>query len=814
MDNWTEFFDQTSFMPHGHCYLWKPPLVLLHVASDFFIGAAYVAISLTLYALVKKIKLPFSPVFVAFGVFIGACGLTHFMEILTLWNPVYWVSGLVKFITAIASVATGVALFKIMPHIVSFAETAKLSEERKAKLESAHAELEVLYARVKEMDVLKTEFFANVSHELRTPIALILGPAEELRAKCDDKSSKSRLDVITRNAKMLLKHVNDLLDVAKLEAGLLHPHYVRTDLVKLFRFVVAHFETIMQSRGIFFSLHAPGEVIAEVDPEKLQRIFMNLLSNAVKFCPDGGRIRAHLKSEGEFFEFLIEDNGPGVPVEARDIIFERFRQADAGANRKFGGTGLGLAIVKDFTELHGGTVSLLNGDFSGARFLVKIPLVAAQAFVVREEAAGDADFLIPGVLGGAISELKFAENTNIGTTDFRVDVPTVLICEDNPDMNRFIADVLAKDFNVVSAMDGREGLNQVLARPPDMVVSDIMMPNFGGEPLIEALKQDEQTKHIPILLLSARADDALRVELLQKGANDYLVKPFTAEELLARVHNLVQTKVARDVLQAENRMKSANIVELAKETASRKREAELALDVAQAARFEAEKASLAKGMFLNMVSHELNTPVTAMMLGVQLLSKNDRETLTERQRKIVDGIHGSFGMLKRLVDSLLQYVRTGNERVALENANLCEITKQAIGEFLPMIHQKGLELVTDIEPDCSYVTDVNKYRIIFNNLLMNAIKFTQAGKIVVRLKRAGEGLELSVQDSGIGISEPDRERIFLPFERVEALEHKSIDGVGLGLALVRNLVQDLGGRIELESELHKGSKFIVRFASP
>jgi signal transduction histidine kinase/CheY-like chemotaxis protein len=511
------FFDQTNFMPHGHCYLWKPALVWTHVVSDLLIGLAYISISITLYLLVRRIRLPFSPVFIAFGLFIGACGLTHFMEIWNLWNADYWAGGMVKVVTAIASVATGIALVPIKPKVVALADAARLSEERKVKLESAHAELGVLYDKVKEADVLKTQFFANVSHELRTPISLILGPIEQLLAKANlAPEDRKHLDIISRNSKTLLKQVNDLLDVSKLEAGRLKPQYVKSDLVKLFKFVAAHFETVMQSRSIFFTLHAPDSITAEIDPEKVQRIYMNLLSNAIKFVPDGGRIRASIQVDGAEGVFTIEDTGPGVPDQVKEQIFERFRQGEEGTNRKYGGTGLGLAIVKDFTELHGGSVKLIKGLAPGATFSVRLPLRAPGGALVTE-LPEIRENVQEHVIEGTVEELRvFSTKTDdaVFTNSARA---TVLVCEDNPDMNRFVTETLATEFNVLRAMDGREGLAKARASHPDLVVSDIMMPNMSGDQLVKEIRGDAAIRDIPILLLSARADDDLRVKLLEQG---------------------------------------------------------------------------------------------------------------------------------------------------------------------------------------------------------------------------------------------------------------------------------------------------------
>lgn len=250
-----------GFHPHGYCYLWKPGLIWLHVISDALIGLAYVGIGLALATFVRRGRghIPFSGMFVAFGIFIAACGATHFVEIWTLWTPVYWLAGGVKIVTAAASVFTALALPPLIPIALNTLTSARVSEQRREDLERAHL-------RLTELDELKTQFFANVSHELRTPLTLILGPVDEmLRDSQIPDEDRRRLGTVQRNAELLLRHVNDLLDFAKLEAGRMEVHYARVDLATLVRRTGANFESVAMSNGLSFSLEAPETFPAEVD---------------------------------------------------------------------------------------------------------------------------------------------------------------------------------------------------------------------------------------------------------------------------------------------------------------------------------------------------------------------------------------------------------------------------------------------------------------------------------------------------------------------------------------------------------------------
>src|SRR5262252_804730 len=232
-------------------------------------------------------------------------------------------------------------------------------------------------ARLAELDHMKSVFLANITHELRTPLALILGPTEKWLSSSDLNEEQHRdLDVVMRNARSLLKTVNDLLDVSKLEAGKLSPEYVRVDLSKVVRLACSLFEGIARERSVDYTVQVPDALPAEVDPEMIQRVLLNLLSNAFKFGAVGGRIACVLETAGTNAGLQVQDNGPGIPIEMRERIFERFIQVEGEVTRRHGGTGLGLAIVKEFVELHHGSIREATPVGGGALFQVTLPLKA------------------------------------------------------------------------------------------------------------------------------------------------------------------------------------------------------------------------------------------------------------------------------------------------------------------------------------------------------------------------------------------------------------------------------------------------------
>src|SRR6266571_2631855 len=450
---WKKLFSTQGFMPQGDSYLWRPEVVWLHAVSDILIGLSYVAISATLAYLVHRAgrEIPFHRMILGFGLFIVACGGTHFMEVWTLWQPRYWLSGDIKLITAAASLATAFSLPPLIPRVLAMIQDAKLSKERKQQLESANRELETLNARLKELDELKTQFFANVSHELRTPLTLVLGPTEKILAGGGLTEEQRRgLGVVDRNARTLLKHVTDLLDIAKLDAGKMTVHFASVDLVKLLRATAAYFESLAREKQIELTVVTPGPVITQADPEKLQRVFLNLLSNAFKFTPAGRRIRCALRAEPDCAVIEFEDSGPGVPANLCEAIFERFRRAEGHSTRRFGGTGLGLAIAKEFVELHRGKITVSDARGGGALFRVELPLAArpaqAEAMTTVGSGSGDTAF----VARQTLAELSLAATQPNPAAPPATGRGLILVVEDNPDMNRFIAETLASTYSVAS----------------------------------------------------------------------------------------------------------------------------------------------------------------------------------------------------------------------------------------------------------------------------------------------------------------------------------------------------------------------------
>jgi len=685
-------------------------------------------------------------------------------------------------------------------------------------------ELERVYERLHRLDRMKTQFFANVSHELRTPLTLILCPVQKLvRDAGRPDAERTELEVVERNARLLLGHVNDLLDVARLEAGRMAFVRVRTDVAQLVRQTAANFESLAAERRCAFVLEAPDFAPGEVDADKARRIVMNLLSNAFKFTPPGGSVRCSLRLApergvaGGRAILEVADSGPGIPAHLREAVFERFFQVEESSVRHHEGTGLGLAIVKDFAELHGGSVRAGAAVEGGALLTVELPVRAAPGEVVV-----DAEGMpVPGpepAIGAADRAPIRGSEAPAAPTGAGPERPLVLVVEDNPDMNRFVAQALGAAFRVATAFDGAQGLEQALALRPDAIVCDVMMPRMSGEQLVRELRARAETETVPVLVLSAKADDDARVRLLREGAGDYLLKPFGVGELCARVENLVASTAARRVLQRELASREAGLAALAAEISARKRELEHALAAAVREGERAERAHLLameavrlRDEFLVVASHELKTPLTPLQLQLDGLRRALERAgpMAPGLAARVDAAARQVARLGRLVNELLQGAMLAGGRLALEREefDLGEAAGAMVERLRDEAVRGGCELRLSCEGPLAGRWDRVRVEQVLANLLSNALKYGAGRPVDVGIRAIDSAVAISVADRGIGIAPEDAERIFGRFERAVPVHHYG--GLGLGLFVVRRIAEAHGGRVTVSSRPGEGAQFTV-----
>lgn len=375
-----ELFSE-NYMPHGYCYRWETDLVSLHVVTDGLIGLSYVLISVMLIAFERRLRkdVPFQWVYISFGTFIVACGMTHFMAIVVLWQPVYWLSGAVKAVTAIASVITAVLLPRLAPQAVELVRAAKLSAARKHQLEIANHDLELRNLEVARASRLKSEFLARTSHELRTPLNAIIGFSDLLSEQEDNLTDRQKRFVghVRESSRHLLSLIDEVLDMSKIEADKLKLNRAPMDLSAAVEEALMTVTPMAMAKQIRLSYLGNAVPAVDADRLRIRQILYNLLSNAIKFTPQGGEVTVSMQCCGEAMaQVTVSDSGAGIRPEDRQTIFEAFGQVENSTTTLNYGIGLGLSISKRLVELHGGTICVESEPRRGSRFSFTLPLQA------------------------------------------------------------------------------------------------------------------------------------------------------------------------------------------------------------------------------------------------------------------------------------------------------------------------------------------------------------------------------------------------------------------------------------------------------
>ncbi|NND34265.1 MAG: helix-turn-helix domain-containing protein [Saprospiraceae bacterium] len=387
--------------------------------------------------------------------------------------------------------------------------------------------------RLGEIDAVKTRLYTNITHEFRTPLTIILGLANQLQGKVID-GGKEGLQMIRRNGNRLLNLVNQMLDLQKLEAGNMPIHLLQDDIVPYLKYLVESFSSVATSKNIELQFQSdPESLVIDYDPDKMQHIISNLLSNALKFTNAGGFVEIILNQKSNTqFSISVRDNGVGISEDKLPHIFDRFYQADDSSRRRGEGTGIGLSLTRELVHLLGGQILVKSLPGTGSEFKVILPITHEAPMSALEFSEIETTEEIYQVVKGPERYLSKVSKNH----------PQILIIEDNNDVVHYIASILQEKYHLSTASDGRKGIDQAFASIPDLIISDVMMPQMDGFQVCNALKQDTRTSHIPIILLTAKADIQSKLEGLQFGADAYLTKPFVKEELLVRIRSLLSQK--------------------------------------------------------------------------------------------------------------------------------------------------------------------------------------------------------------------------------------------------------------------------------
>jgi len=402
----------------------------------------------------------------------------------------------------------------------------------KVEQEKEHFELE----KAKEVDRVKTSFFTNISHEFRTPLTLIKGPVQDLMDKyANEPKTQEKLKLVQRNSDLLLKLINQLLDLAKLESGSLRVENTEGDVFSFVRALISSFESFARQKGINLSIDVPPEKYhALFDKDKLETILINLVNNAIKFTPAHGWVTviAGLTHNPNMVQLSVKDTGIGIPEDQQSKIFERFHQVSE-AHREVG-TGIGLSLVRELVELMGGTISVNSEVGKGSEFVVVLPLETVTSHKLQLE---DSIHQVEQVF-------DLIETHSAGSQEGeRGQKPHILVVEDNTDLRHFIIDSLGDEFSYLEAEDGKQGLEIASREIPDLIISDVMMPEMDGITMTGKIKKDLRTSHIPVILLTAKSSEDSMLSGLSSGADDYLTKPFNKNELLLKIRNGVTHQV-------------------------------------------------------------------------------------------------------------------------------------------------------------------------------------------------------------------------------------------------------------------------------
>ena len=672
--------------------------------------------------------------------------------------------------------------------------------------------------KLRELDELKSRFFANISHELRTPLTLLLAPLDSLLARGASASStdiQTELHRMQVNGLRLLKLINDLLDLVRLDSGGMAIRRQRVEVDGLLRGIVASAASLAHDRRLNLRADvAEGTGVVMADHDKIEKILLNLIINAIKFTAAGGTVDCRGRRERDRLLLEVCDSGMGIQPEQLPYVFDRFWQADTSARRKHQGAGIGLALVKELVEVQGGTVSVASVVNQGTTFTVSLPWILPEALPApRNESTASphrveietqepqdrwlVELYRRAELFPALASLKETVRTDEAPVgDSR---PALLIADDEPDMLQFLRTQLSPHFRVIEAVDGQQAIDRAAQYRPEAVLCDMMMPEKDGLQVCRELRERITTRHIPIVLLTARADEATKLAGLEAGANDFLTKPFSGIELHLRLGNLVESHKLQRQLVRQKQILEATLEEL--------KETEMQL-------VQSEKlASL--GRFSAGIIHEINNPLNYAKTGLFALRKMGRRIAEADQadyNDILADVENGLTRVAGIISELRGFTHPDQNRI--DDVPVSDAVESAL-RFLAAELGERIDVVRQIPEGMTVRANRNRLIQVLLNLLENAIDATalksfpegSRAEIVISGVQRDQVGELHVRDNGPGISDGIRGKIFEPFFTTKDVG----EGTGLGLSICHRLVSEMDGRIRAESKLGVGSEFILEF---
>jgi signal transduction histidine kinase len=664
---------------------------------------------------------------------------------------------------------------------VQLATVARRESEARMVLAKTSDDLQNALEKLKELDRLKSKFFANISHELRTPLTLVLAPLSELDANLTDDRDRQQVRVIRRNAERLLGLINDLLDLSRLDAGGLRLNLAEMDVRSVAASVHENSTPAAFADGVDLRIEvdAPSQLIWG-DAHRLEIVLTNLVSNALKFTPRGGSIDIMVRDRADGVEVTVQDTGVGIPEEDLPQVFERFFQVNPTDRRREGGVGIGLALAKELVELHGGTIKVdSDGEGEGTTFTVLLPF--GRDHIKPEVVERRQQFDEGAVRRRAEDRVEIPETDELGTDHPPVEPnvetcdddlepvpfvagrrPRILLAEDNFEVRDFIRTLLEPKFEVRVAHDGAAAWEAIQDDAPDLIVSDVMMPEMTGTELCQAVKNHPVLRSIPVILLTAKVGSEATLEAYAYGADDFVAKPFHPRVLLARIRAQLNLRAMALHLALQEKM--------------------------------AVVGTMSAGIL-----HEVRNPINAILNASRALTSNRLDD--EMQQQLLEVVADAAVRIDEITSALDTHARPAEAGTT----TICDL-REGIEATLKLLRHRLEEVVVHLD----YTTDrlaeapAGPMNQVLLNLIDNAVRM---GASTLWLSVDCDGKEVIVQvgDDGPGVAKEDRERIFDPF-----FTHRPHgDGTGLGLFLSRQMVEEAGGTLRVEDRSGGGALFIM-----
>lgn len=640
-----------------------------------------------------------------------------------------------------------------------------------------------------ELDQAKTAFFSNVSHEFRTPLTLMMGPIENVLHKNKEQLSPSVLsdmELVHRNSLRLLKLVNALLDFSRIEAKRVHAHYEPLDLAAHTGYLVSAFDSAIERVGMKLTVDCmPLPKPIYVDKDMWEKIVLNLMSNAFKYTLQG-EITVSLRRVRGAAELRVRDTGVGIPKSELTKIFQRFHRVEGSKGRTLEGTGIGLALVKELVELHKGTIEVQSEPGQGSTFIVRIPEGTAHlpqdrifemasgvksTFDQTEAFVNEALRWIPESVRPKVPSVEVSSATSVGSA--KTSKHQIVVADDNMDMRNYLVKILSEYYDVTAVTNGQEAFAAIRAHRPNLLLSDIMMSIMDGVELLKKIRADEDLKTLPVVLLSARAGEEAVSKGVELGADDYLTKPFSTVELLARI----QTHL--NLAEMRNRMVS-----------------DLAF------------ANKELDAFSYSVSHDLKAPLRAILGFVGILKEDFAQELSQKGVSYFERIEKAASQMSKLIEGLLELSRYNRLELQKSQVDLSLDATQIVEtlRFADPFRNADVK----IQPGVTAYGDPRLLEVVLENLLRNAWKFSRdANPSLIEFgaysePSSGETVYF-VKDNGAGFDMAHVGHLFQTFERLHT--SAEYEGTGVGLATVQRIITRHGGKIWAQGAVGQGAQF-------